>query len=133
MLRTRRRRTQLMHGGQKMKPDWNLIGPWLGNRRIEKEIGYPVYNDPMTSWLINPGVAFLTYRVEGYIDCLYVEPAHRLQGLATDLVWQVIARLCQCPIVRVSANANSRPMFLKMGFVITSGTKNFTRMERVNA
>lgn len=116
-----------------MKPDYELIGRWLGNRQVEKEIGYPVYNDPDTRWIVLDGVGFCTYRESGHIDCLYVEPGERLRGNATLMITLALKALAGCSLVRVSANANSSALFAGMGFSPKSATKNFLRMERRNA
>lgn len=110
-----------------MQPDYEMIGPWLGNRQIEKEIGYPVYNDPDTQWIVLDGVGFCTYRMSGHIDCLYVLPGARLQGNAAQMVRMALQAMSG-KTIRVSANANSLPLFQSYGFSPTTGTKNFTRM-----
>lgn len=118
-----------------MKPDYEMIGRWLGNRRVEKEIGYPVYNDPETMWAVIHGEGFITYRERGQIDALYVEPECRRRGVGRTLVNMALTSLANigCRRVRVSANANSRHLFASAGFKTVSVSKNFTRMERYDA
>ena len=117
-----------------MKPDYELIGRWLGNRQVEKEIGYPVYNDPETRWIVLDGVGFLTYRESGHIDCLYVEPAERMKGNAAQMVKMALEAMSgRCMAIRVSANENSFLLFQSFGFQAKRRTKNFMHMERRNA
>lgn len=118
-----------------MKSDWETIGPWLGNRAIEKEIGYPVYNDPETMWAVIPGKGFVTYRERGHIDALYVEPEFRCEGVGAVLVNMALTALSNvgCRRVRVSANKNSCRIFGRAGFRVIGNSKNFAKMELKNA
>lgn len=112
---------------------YRIVGPWLGNRQIENEIGYPVYNDPDTQWIAEPGLGFVTFRVwaggqHGRINVLYVAREHRLQGRAVSLVSKALTQIGEGRVT-VSANRNSRHLFEGFGFTAVRETKNFTAME----
>lgn len=132
-----RRNVQLTNGESATltrHDDYALVGRWLGSRQIEKEIGYPVYNDEGDVWLSHiSGFASATKRASGVWEFryIYVMPQHRRMGTGRSMCLEILG-MSERWMVR--ANRNSEAMFTSFGFVPVSGTKNFTKMVRgINA
>lgn len=132
-----RRNVQLTNGESATltgHDDYALIGRWLGSRQIEKEIGYPVYNDGGDVWLSHiSGFASATKRASGLWEFryIYVMPLQRRRGTGRSICQEILG-MSERWVVR--ANRNSEAMFVSLGFTPVSKTKNFTKMVRgINA
>ena len=106
--------------------NWSLIGRWLGNRRVNREIGYPVYSDPGDIWEV-VAEGFCSFK-SNEIKYLYVLPEFRGGFVGCGLVSSVLDSSNEAWTVR--ANKNSHNLFLRFGFHGVSCTKNFTLMRR---
>lgn len=72
-----------------------------------------------------PDVLKPTYRQYGYIWGVYVEPAHRQQGIATSLTQQAIAYLHKIGCTQALLNASpwGRSIYTQLGFVETNSMR----------
>jgi ribosomal protein S18 acetylase RimI-like enzyme len=66
-----------------------------------------------------PQVMKATYRSDGYIWGVYVEPAYRSRGIATQLTQQAIAHLqaIGCTHAVLNASPSGQPVYSRLGFV----------------
>lgn len=66
-----------------------------------------------------PNVMKATERCDGYIWGVYVEPADRGQGIATQLMQQTIAHLkaIGCTHAVLNASPSGKPVYAHLGFV----------------
>ncbi|MEB3339100.1 MAG: GNAT family N-acetyltransferase [Leptolyngbyaceae bacterium] len=66
-----------------------------------------------------PNVMQPTYRCDGYIWGVYVEPAYRRQGIATQLTAHAIAHLkaIGCTHAVLNASPSGKPVYELLGFV----------------
>jgi len=67
-----------------------------------------------------PEVVRAEFRKQGYIWCVFVEPAHRRKGIARSLVERAIAHLRSigCTTVMLNASDDGEPLYAGMGFVL---------------
>jgi ribosomal protein S18 acetylase RimI-like enzyme len=72
-----------------------------------------------------PNVLKLEYRQYGYIWNVYVEPAHRQQGIATQLMQQAIAYLRDrgCTQAFLHASPAGKPLYTRLGFTETNSLR----------
>lgn len=123
----------------KNKQFYAVVGPYLANRNVAKEIGYHIYDDENTEWFIALSggelAAFANCRVSGNsvnICSCYTIEQFRLKGAMRSIV-QYIKSEYQGKLLRVSANANSKPLFASEGFKVVRKNGSFTVMEHKNA
>lgn len=66
-----------------------------------------------------PNIHLPTYRKLGYIWGVYVEPAHRRQGIGKQLTQAVVdhLRTCGCTQVVLNAAPSGRSVYEQLGFV----------------
>lgn len=66
-----------------------------------------------------PNIMQATERCDGYIWGVYVEPAYRSQGIATQLTQQTIAHLkvIGCTHAVLNASPSGKPVYSRLGFV----------------
>ena len=66
-----------------------------------------------------PNIMNVTDRCDGYIWGVYVEPAYRHQGIATQLTQQVMAHLkaIGCTHAVLNASPSGKPIYSQLGFV----------------
>lgn len=66
-----------------------------------------------------PMVIATSERCDGYIWGVYVEPAHRGQGIATQLMHQAIAHLqaIGCTHAVLNASPSGKPIYSRLGFL----------------
>lgn len=110
---------------------YRTMGPFFGSRKVAKEVGIHLYDDPDKQWftatLNGHFSGFASLRGNVISDC-YVKPDCRNLGVMTEL----LARILLEPRVKFTANctAASVGLFKKAGFAETGKTKNFTRVEK---
>ena len=65
-----------------------------------------------------PWIVSLDQRQYGYIWGVYVEPEHRHQGIATQLIQRVVAHLQSIGCTKVTLNAapKAQPLYQRLGF-----------------
>lgn len=66
-----------------------------------------------------PNIMQATERCDGYMWGVYVEPAYRSQGTATQLTQQTIAHLkaIGCTHAVLNASPSGKPVYARLGFV----------------
>jgi len=109
---------------------YKTIGPYLGNRAIEKEIGYHIYDDPKQLWFF----AYVDNTFAGFVtlsgnNCKvdYVLPKYRKMGVHFALAKE---RLKYCHgKVRITCNDASKKTMLKLGFKEVRKTYYWTWLE----
>lgn len=115
------------------------LGPYLANRAVAKEIGYHIYDDDQTEWftcyLGSDLVAFCNCRISAKtvsICSCYTLADHRKKGAMRAIVAAIKAEYAGT-LLRVSANTNSKPLFVSEGFKKIRENGAFTVMEFANA
>lgn len=66
-----------------------------------------------------PNIIKASDRCDGYIWGVYVEPAYRHQGIATQLIQQVMSHLkaLSCTHAVLNASPSGKPIYARLGFV----------------
>jgi GNAT superfamily N-acetyltransferase len=84
-----------------------------GDRRIVGSAGCQQYAG------LYPNILQPSYRQYGYIWGVYVEPAYRRQGIATQLTAETLAYLKSIGCTRAILNASplGQPVYARLGFV----------------
>jgi len=68
---------------------YQLMGPYLARREVEKEIGFPIYDEDGKEWFVaidDGAVVGFCYRFKGHIGSCYVVEERRRQGLFRQLL-----------------------------------------------
>ena len=112
-------------------PDfYRLIGPLMGSRQVEREVGIRLYDDEDKEWYVAwvdgffAGVASVRGPVVS--DC-YVRPAYRNNGALTAMLTSIVK---DHPVaLRATCTAMSAGVFAQAGFKLKKQTKNFYFME----
>ncbi len=68
---------------------------------------------------LSPNVMKAAERCDGYIWGVYVEPAYRNRGIATQLTQQAIAHLkaSGCTHAVLNASPSGKPVYSRLGFI----------------
>jgi N-acetylglutamate synthase-like GNAT family acetyltransferase len=110
---------------------YRLIGPLMGSRTVEKEVGIRMYDDGDKCWYtawhgdIFAGVASVRCTVVS--DC-YIKPQYRRSGALTAILESIVKD--HAAGLRATCTSMSRGVFERAGFTQVAKTKNFYRMER---
>ena len=109
-------------------PDWqSKIQQYLDEAR--RSLGYQAFvaqvNDQIVGSVgcqrfagLYPNILKASYRQDGYIWGVYVEPDFRSQGIATRLTDQALAYLhsIECTHAVLNASPSGRPVYSRLGF-----------------
>lgn len=117
-----------------------LVGPYLASREVAKEIGYHIYDDEKTKWVIsttNAGKlrAFALIRLAGKtatVTACYTVAQYRNKGAMKQLMQFAISQI-EHEAFRATANANSHQLFKSLGFKQLRKNGRFFVMELRNA
>lgn len=116
-----------------------MVGPYLANRQTAKEIGYHIYDDDKTRWVLSTANgklrAFATVRVSGAtatVTACYTVEQYRRKGVMKQLLQFAIAKIEHTKF-RATANANSLQLFKSLGFKQVHKNGSFVVMELRNA
>lgn len=109
-----------------------LLGPFLAQRAIVREVGAPLWDDVGKRWFIALTAAGEVVGFAALMGCTfcsaYVLPAWRGQGIYTALY---DARLRACPVgmrLSVVANAQSAPFYHRRGWRVVRQRGQFVQM-----
>lgn len=109
---------------------YRLIGPLMGSREVEREVGIRLYDDEDKEWYTAwQGAAFVgVASIRGSVvsDC-YVKPHFRCRGALTAMVQSIIMN--HPGKLRATCTKLSAGVFAEAGFKLVSQTKNFYKME----
>lgn len=118
------------------KTFYQLVGPFLGNRVVARELGGPVWNDPGKVWFValddNIPVGICAYVTEGRNARFcsdYVQPEHRDSGIYRQLFATRLLECASSPLVAI-VTAQSLPLYLEHGFSSTGTRGQFTAVKR---
>lgn len=107
----------------------------LGYQAFVAEVGGKVVGSAGCQQLagLYPNIINATERCDGYIWGVYVEPAYRGQGIATQLTQQAIAHLktIGCTHAVLNASPSGRPVYERLGFVGSNAMKLDLRRDEV--
>lgn len=115
---------------------YRLIGPFLSRREIVKETGFPIWDEDDKTWV----VCFISGNVAGFsaikpkgstvILCsAYVLPEFRKMGVYQLMVQERLKLSARYQKLTTTANENSYPALLKIGFNPVRKNGHFTVME----
>lgn len=113
---------------------YQLLGPLMGSRAVEKEVGIRLYDDSDKEWYLAfiddalAGVASVRGNVVS--DC-YVKPQYRDKGAMTRMLQSIMKN--HHGALRATCTGMSVGIFERAGFILKSRTKNFYKMEIGNA
>lgn len=111
-----------------------LLGPLMGSRKVEKEVGIRIYDDAdkewYSAWLGGAFIGVASVRGSVVSDC-YVKPAHRYKGALTAMLASIIKY--HPGKLRATCTTMSAGVFAQAGFKLIKQTKNFYIMELANA
>jgi len=109
---------------------YRLLGPLMGSRKVEKEVGIRMYDDAdkfwYTAWSEDVFVGVASVRGRVVSDC-YVKPQHRSMGALTAILGSIVSDH-PCGLKAVCTSM-SRGVFERAGFNQVAKTKNFYKME----
>lgn len=121
---------------------YQLLGPFLAQRSIAKELGGPLWDDSDLRWFIaldhNQVVGFCALRVGGgaaEFKHAYVLPTHRKIGVYKLLFearfnsLKLIHAVGTTVRIRSVVGHNAREVYRKFGFTERRRTKNFLIMD----
>jgi predicted GNAT family acetyltransferase len=118
---------------------YSLVGPYLASRSVAKEIGYHVYDDDKTQWVVsldrNRLAAFALFRVvngTATVTACYTVEQFRMQGVMRKLMQFAMLQI-EVSKFRATANKNSLKMFKSLGFQKIRDNGSFSVMEICNA
>lgn len=116
-------------------PDfYRMLGPLMGSRQVEKEVGIRLYDDEDKEWYTawHGGVFAGVASVRGSVvsDC-YVKPSFRCNGALTALLSSIVTDSGHS--LKASCTKMSAGVFEKAGFVEVKRTKNFVMVELKDA
>lgn len=101
---------------------YQILGPLMGSRQVEREVGIRLYDDFDKEWYaawfggVFAGVASVRGRVVS--DC-YVKPAYRGKGALTAMLDSIIKD--HPGLLKATCTSMSKGVFEKAGFAITRG------------
>lgn len=109
---------------------YRLIGPLMGSRIVEKEVGIRMYDDGgkywYTAWDGDVFVGVASVRGCAVSDC-YVKPCYRNKGALTAMLSSIVKD--NAVGLKATCTSMSRGVFERAGFIQVAKTKNFYRME----
>lgn len=112
------------------KAFYQLLGPLMGSRSVEKEVGIHIYDDTdkewYTAWIDGVFIGVASVRGVNVSDC-YVKPAHRRNGALTAMILSIIKDHPEK--LRATCTGMSVGAFEKAGFIVKKKTKNFYKVE----
>lgn len=110
---------------------YQLLGPLMGSRSVEKEVGIRMYDDAdkewYTAWMDEVFVGVASVRGCVVSDC-YVKPSYRYKGAMTAMLKSIVNN--HPGHLKATCTSMSREIFAAFGFNQVSATKNFYKMER---
>ena len=113
---------------------YQLLGPLMGSRKVEKEVGIRLYDDSdkewYTAWIDGAFVDVASVRANVVSDC-YVKPQFRYKGAMTAILRSILKD--HPGKLTANCTAMSRDIFERAGFEQKGRTKNFFKMEIGNA
>lgn len=120
------------HGGF-----YKLMGPFLANRAVEKELGYPVYDDDDKTWFVaieEQKVVGFCYRQEikedkYQIGSCYVSEAYRERGAFNQLLNLALSTIAGT-VSLTTNNSKVAATLIKKGFIEKATRGSYTTYER---
>lgn len=119
------------------RPDFYcLLGPWLGNRAIARDLGSPLWDEPGKEWLVAMrddqviGVcAWLPGPRQTRLLSAYVLSEHRRQGVYTALFAERLRLVGNGCLVSTVTSA-SLGTFLRNGFEVAGRRGKYAHVRR---
>lgn len=112
-----------------------LLGPYLSNRDVVRQVGGPIWDEPGKVWLVAGrrgsvrGFVALARRGHTWVESLYCTEGY--EHLAAGLVVEAVAAAVKRPeVTELHAKVHQAvaPAYQAAGFVITEQTANFTTL-----
>lgn len=106
---------------------YNLMGPFLGNRQVAKDLGMPIWNDPNRDWVVAlangrpiacASIEFLNTPGKAVIKSGWVHPDWREQGIYNRLFKErlKIAREYGVKVLTATVTDKSYNTHIRHGF-----------------
>lgn len=116
---------------------YQLMGPWLANRRVIADLGHVPFDDENKTWI----VAIYEARVVGFVAAVqktnhieycsaFVAPSSRGMGIYSELFFKRES-LFRGHRIRAMVTSCSLPMHLRNGFHVVKKLKRYTEVWRV--
>lgn len=109
---------------------YQRLGPLMGSRKVEKEVGIRLYDDAdkewYTAWFDGVFAGVASVRGSVVSDC-YVKPAYRYKGAMTAMLKSIISN--HPGRLTATCTDMSKGVFAAAGFKQKGQTKNFYKME----
>ena len=115
---------------------YQLIGKFLANRQVEKEIGYKIYDDDLKDWFFavkNEELCGFCYRWKKpnhfQIGSCYVVESERNKGLMKKLINSVVGQTEG--IIKITCKETMMDLLLLEGFKKTKSTGKFIECVKI--
>ena len=121
------------------KEFYGIMGPYFASCEIAKELERQVYNKPNTDWFVCTSLdivqGFASVHKERnywYIDNLYVLPQYRNEGIATDIISNIVYEYggTKLPLKCIAVNPYAMAIFKKFGFKEVGKVGKYTKLEK---
>jgi hypothetical protein len=112
-----------------------LLGPYLSNRAVVRQVGGPIWDDPDKVWLVAGrrgsvrGFVAVARRGHTWVESLYCTEGY--EHLAAELVAEAVAeavKRTEVTELHAKVHRSLAPAYQAVGFVITDATANFTTL-----
>lgn len=112
---------------------YTLLGPFLARREIEKEIGYPIFDDDSKAWLVAlkdkevVGFCYIAEKKKQYyqIESYYVIKGHRHKGVFRSLFNSATEGI-KGAVILTTKNDYVRELLIEEGFAEIRKRGSFT-------
>jgi hypothetical protein len=115
---------------------YSLMGPFLSNRIVVRELGSPVWDDRGKNWIIASDdsgvVGFCAYTIRrgvAHLSSDYVLPSARRNGIYRQIFRTRLQCLGDMPMVAAATDA-SKAQYLGAGFTERARRGRYTYVER---
>ena len=117
---------------------YSILGPFLGDREIIKELGSPIYAENEKRWFVAMDENQMVMGFVGLkpmvnnkmaLSSFYVIPQNRNQGIGGRLM-SVLVDYAQNKTITATVRGRAKRIFLSHGFTIIRKSRNYIFMER---
>ena len=113
------------------------MGKYFASLDIAKELDRQLYNKPNSVWYISTYrnvilgfAALFDNRKYYFIDNLYVRPEHRNEGVAKELIQEIVSDYSDKPIKCIANNPYALKIFHNLGFTEDGSNGKYKKLTK---